>query len=377
MKILVLTNNDMGLYKFRKELLQELLCPGTFLTDRVAEPELVFVSVPVGEFTSELQKIGCRIINTPLDRRSMNLLKDLKLFNYYRKLLMVLKPDVVFTYTIKPNIYGGILCRLLKIPYISNITGLGTAIENQGFISRILLELYKFALNGNPIVFFQNEKDQELFKRKRIVKRKTQLIPGSGVNLMEHSFEDYPPEQKKTKFLFIGRVMKEKGIEEYLSCAEYIHKKYPDTEFGIIGAYEDNSYEKLIKKLQMEEIVKYYGQQKDVHQYIKGHHATILPSYHEGLSNVLLESAATGRPVLASKIPGCLETFEDGMTGIGFLPRNTQALIDAVEIFLRIPYEKKKEMGKKAREKVEKEFDRKLVVQAYLGAIRKIDGGKR
>lgn len=372
MRILILTNSDTGLYKFRKELLQELTHPESYIERSESEPCEVFISSPKGAYVAELQKIGCMFINTSVDRRGMNPIKDLKLLNEYRKIINQIKPDIVLTYTIKPNIYGGIICSLKKIPYISNITGLGTSIENGGIISKVILFLYKMGLNAASVIFFQNNANKIFFEKKNIIKKQGILIPGSGVNLNENCFEEYPDEKKKIKFLFVGRIMKDKGINEFLNCAEYIHGIYPDTQFSIVGPYDEESYSTRINELHQKGTICYYGQQQDVHSFMKDHSAIILPTYHEGLSNVLLESSATGRPVLASNIPGCEETFDDGITGIGFTAKSSQSLIDVVEMFLHIPYEKRKMMGLKAREKVEKEFDKKQVVKAYINAINKV-----
>lgn len=368
MRILILANNDMGLYKFRKELLQELIHPGTIIVERKALSCEVIIAVPDGDYISRLEHIGCKVIRTPVDRRGMNLLKDLKLVNQYRRIINRIKPDIVLTYTIKPNIYGGILCGLKGISCIPNITGLGTSIENGNFMSKIILLLYKISLRSARRVFFQNVTNRKYFIEKEIVKSGT-VLPGSGVNLEENNFEPYPEETGDLRFLFIGRIMRNKGISEFLACAEYIKKKYPFTQFDILGDFDEEEYRLKIEKLHKEGIICYYGQTDDVHLFLKTHHATILPSYHEGLSNVLLESAATGRPVIATKIPGCQEVFVDGLTGIGFRPRDQAALIKAVEKFISLPYAKKKQMGAEARKKASKEYDRKQVIVAYLDAI--------
>lgn len=372
MRILILANNDVGLYKFRKELIEELVHAGSYIEGRKEKSCQVFVSLPEGKFVPELKKIGCKFINTPVDRRGMNPIKDLQLLNAYRKIVSNIKPDVVLTYTIKPNIYGGMICRIKKIPCIPNITGLGTSIESNNFMSKIILGMYKLGISKAVTVFFQNDVNKYFFEKRGLLKKQGVLIPGSGVNLNEHCLEEYPEEGEIIKFLFVGRIMKDKGIEEYLDCAEKIKKEYPNTEFSIVGPYDENEYKARIDKMERQGVIKYYGSQEDVHSFMKKHHALILPSYHEGLSNVLLESSATGRPVLASNVPGCKETFDDGITGIGFSPKDSNALIEAVKIFLQMSYEEKKIMGLNARKKIEKEFDKKIVVKAYLCAINKI-----
>lgn len=360
MKVLILSNIGMGLYKFRKELIEEL----------IKEKHDVNISLPKDEYVDKFRKLGCKIIDTPLERRGTNPLKDLRLLFNYIKILKQINPDIVLTYTIKPNVYGGIACTFTNTPYIVNVTGLGTSIESGGIIQKLTLMLYKIGLKKASCIFFQNKSNQQFFLEKGIIKGNYRLIPGSGVNLDKHKFEDYPEEKNKIRFLFIGRIMKAKGIEELLKAAEIIKEKYPDVQFDIIGPIEED-YEQKLKDLNTKGIINYLGRQDDVHSFIKKSHATILPSYHEGLSNVLLESASTGRPVLASRVPGCMETFDEGISGYGFEARNVESLVKTIIKFINLPYEQKIRMGINGRRKIEKEFDRKIVIDAYLEEINK------
>lgn len=359
-KILILTNSDVGLYNFRKELIEKL----------VSENE-VFISLPFGEYTSKLSELNCRLIDTPISRRGTNFIADFKLLMRYKKIFKEIKPDIILTYTIKPNVYGGIISTITKTPYITNVTGMGSSIENESLIKKITLKLYKLALKKSSCVFFQNNANQHFFQEHKIIKNKVRLIPGSGVNLEEHQYEKYPIDDKIIRFLYIGRIMKDKGIEELLEAAKVIKNNYDNVQFELIGSMEEE-YSRKIESLEKQNIIKYYGRQKDVHSFIKKSHATILPSYHEGLSNVLLESASSGRPVLASNVPGCLETFDEGVTGYGFEVRNVESLVAAISKFIDIPYIQKEEMGYKGRLKVEKEFNRELVVNAYLDEIDRV-----
>jgi glycosyltransferase involved in cell wall biosynthesis len=360
MKVLVLANFGMGLYNFRKELLEELIKQG----------HEVFISLPNDEYVPKLIDIGCEFVNTPLERRGTNPFTDLKLLFNYIKIIKRIKPDIVLTYTIKPNVYGGIACAVTKTPYISNITGLGTSIEVEGLIQKVTLMLYRFGLKKASTVFFQNETNQKFFIDNRIVIKNSRLIPGSGVNLEKHRYEEYPSSDT-VRFLFIGRIMKAKGIDELLEAAQHVKREYPNAQFELIGGCEEDYSEKL-EKLENHKIIKYHGQQADVHSFIKKSHATILPSYHEGLANVLLESASTGRPVLASKVPGCIETFEDGLTGFGFEVRSVDDLIKAIRKIINLTHEQRRAMGMAGRKKIENEFDRNIVINAYLKEINNI-----
>lgn len=361
MKILILANFGMGLYKFRKELLEKL----------ISENHEVYISLPNDEYVPKLEVLGCKFVDTKLNRRGTNPITDLELLLDYVKLIKQIKPDVVLTYTIKPNIYGGIACRITKIKYIANITGLGTAVENPGFIQKITLILYKLGLKKASCIFFQNINNQKFFQDRKISQTNTRLVPGSGVNLEEYTLQKYPEKHKAITFLFIGRIMKAKGIEELLEAAKIVKASYPTVQFDLIGPIEED-YTQKIEELDKEGIVRYYGQQDDVKTYINSSHATILPSYHEGIANVLLESAASGRPILASNVPGCMETFDEGFTGFGYEVRNVESLVNAIIRFIKLPYEKQVEMGINSRKKIENEYDRNLVINAYLDEINRI-----
>jgi len=363
-KVLILANSASGLYDFRNELIRELL-----------QEYEVFISLPDEQKAPELAREGCRVFHTPIDRRGINPVRDIQLWNAYFNMMRRIKPDIVLTYTIKPNIYGSLCCRLQKIPYLSNITGLGSAFENDGMVRKIVVRLYRIALKGSKCVFFQNRENQKIFEKFHIQGRKTRLVPGSGVNLDRHCFQEYPSDQERMVFLYVGRVMKEKGIDELLYAASKLCEEYPQAVFWLVGNYEDD-YKDVIEQYEKEKVVEHISYQKDITPYYREASAVLMPSYHEGMSNVILEASATGRPVLASQIPGCQEGFEDGVTGFGFAPRDQEALLETLRKFINLPYEKRAQMGKNARRKMEKEFDRRKVVQIYMEEIHAIMKGE-
>lgn len=353
MKILIFTNYDMGLYKFRKELIEEL-----------QKKHEVHLGLPNGEYIPLLQKIGCVYHNIKLSRRGTSICQDMALLIQYLKLLKRERPDVVFTYTIKPNIYGGIACRLKGIPYLANVTGLGTAIENGGTFSKILIRLYGIGLRKAQCVFFQNKDNMSFLRAHCVFRGNEVLLPGSGVNLKQHCYEPYPKDTGKLTFLFVGRLMKDKGVGEFVGAAHRLAEKYDNLCFAAVGECE-TEYEKDLEAQEADKYVTLYGKQDDVHAYMKNAHAVILPSYHEGMANVLLEAAACGRPVLASKIPGCMETFDEGVSGFGFKPHSVDALVQVIERFIALEYHEKADMGMAGRKKVEREFDRQQIIDAY------------
>ena len=356
-KIIILANNDIGLYKFRKELIDVLV--------KQYEVHLV---LPYGDFIDDLVRMGCIFHKVEFHSRGTNPIKDLKLLKQYKKIIRDIKPNAVLTYTIKPNVYGGMACAALKVPYIANITGLGTDVENTGVLSIITTILYKYALRKAKKVFFQNESNLEFMKNKKIVKDNYDLLPGSGVNLQQYQAIPYPNEDI-IHFTFIARVMKEKGADQYLEAAQFISKKYPNTRFHICGVVSDE-YKKLLE--QYKDCVIYHGAVKNMLPIYAMTSCTIHPTYYpEGMSNVLLESCASARPIITTNRPGCKEILEDGVNGFLVKERDSADLIEKIETFLGFSYEQKMKMGLRGREKVELEFDRNIVVGKYVNELSK------
>lgn len=358
-RILVLTNSSGGLYDFRNEFVQAML----------AEHE-VYVSMPDDVKEKELAAEGCRIVKTAINRRGMNPLEDLKLYRAYKRLMKELRPDLVVTYTIKPNIYGGFAAARRRIPYIATITGLGGAFDRTGMFLKVIVAMYRTGLKCAACVFFQNEENRGIFKRFGITPKKTRMVMGSGVNLDRHKYEPYPSGDE-THFLFVGRVMKERGILEYIEAARALHSD--KVIFDIMG-YCDEDYQDMLDALEREGVVRQIGFHTEVHPYLTAASAIVVASFHEGMSNALIEGAATGRPVIASNISGCLEAFEDGRTGFGFTPGHADELIGAMKKFLALSVDERAAMGRAGREKMEREFDRKLVTGEYMDEVRNIIG---
>lgn len=358
-QILILANNSSGLMSFRKEVISGL----------VEQGYKVIVSVPDDPINSKISALNCKVIPVRnLNRRGTNPFLDFALYREYKKIMKRFNPDVVLTYTIKPNIYGGLAAKTKGIHYISNITGLGTAVEKPGLLQKLTIYLYKKALKDVQMIFFQNSANRDFFKEK-IIGKKGRLIPGSGVNLEYHTFEDYPSDESKIKFIFIGRLLKEKGIEDYFACAERFKEK---AEFHLLGECEED-YTNQLEELQERKVIIYHGKQNDVRPYIKSSHCLIHPTFYpEGMSNVILETAAAGRPVITTRRPGCKEAVDENITGFLFEEQNREQLFEKVERFLSMSNEDRARMGKRGRIKMENEFDRKIVVDAYLAEIEKI-----
>lgn len=356
-KILLLANHAIIIYNFRMELVQRL----------VADGYEVYLAAPYNELIDEIIKEKCIFKETHLERRSLDPFKDIQLIREYKKLYKEINPDIIFSYTIKPNIYGSLAARNADIPFVANITGLGSAMEKRGLLSSFVILLYKLAFRKVQRVFFQNRDNLSFFEQHNIAVGKHKLLPGSGVNLERFTVQEYPQDDV-VKFAFISRIMKEKGIEEYLHAACEIREKYSRAEFHICGFCEE-AYEKKIAELQEKQIVTYHGMVKDIRTVLSGIHCVVLPSYHEGMSNVLLEASAAGRPCIATDIAGCKEIVMDSETGYLVEPKSSASLYEKIEKFMTLSFEEKKQMGLKARRLVEDSFDRQQVVDAYMKEI--------
>jgi glycosyltransferase involved in cell wall biosynthesis len=358
--ILILVNHEIVIYNFRKELVEELI-------DKDYE---VIISCPYGKNIEKLITLGAIHEDIIINRRGINPIKDSVLFYQYRKLVKKYKPDLLLTYTIKPNIYGGLISRITKTPIIVNITGLGTAIEKKGLLKLITTTLYKIALKKADTLFFQNSENQDYMLKKGIIGNRYKLIPGSGVNVEKFNLLEYPP-NSALNFIYVGRVMKAKGIDYFLESARLFKIKNPNINFHILGDYEED-YQSVLEDYQRNGYILYHGKVDDVREYYKIAHAIIHPTFHEGMSNVLLEASSSGRPVIASNIPGCLEIIDEGKSGFTFEVKNQISLNNAIDNFINLSYEEMKQMGLNAREKVIAEFDRKKIVNIYIEKIKNI-----
>lgn len=358
-KVMILANNDVGLYKFRKELLEVLLTQYE-----------VHIVLPDGSFVEEMVRMGCVFHCVEFQRRGTNPISDLALLKKYRMLIREISPNAVLTYTIKPNVYGGIVCASRNIPYIANITGLGTAVETPGVLQIITTNLYKYALRKAAKVFFQNHDNLQFMNNKGIIQGDYDLLPGSGVNLQQYKPMPYP-QADTVDFLFVARVMKEKGIDQYLEAAEYIRSKYPNTRFHICGACDEN-YEQVLQQKSSSNVIVYHGIVKDMLPMYKMSCCTIHPTYYpEGMSNVLLESCASARPIITTDRPGCREIIDDGVNGFVSRQQDSKDLIEKIERFLALSPAERKQMGLMGRQKVEQEFDRSIVINKYMMELAK------
>lgn len=358
-RIAIITNHDDDIFCFRKELIEELYRK---------KYELI-ISCPYGEKLELMNKVKYEYDNPIIDRRGINPIKDFKLFVHYYKFIKKYKPDVILCYTIKANVYASIAARLCRVDCINNITGLGSILKKGKILQNFIYCLLRFSLKKSKCVFFQNETNMNLVLEKKIVKKNYKLIPGSGVNTKRFELQEYPRSNGKIIFNYIGRVLREKGIDDYIEAAKFIKSKGYNTEFNVIGFIEptETHYIEEFNELEKNNILKYRGQQKDIRPFIKRSHAIIHPSkYGEGMSNVLLENASSGRPLITTNNPGCFETVDNGKTGFIYEKGNINDLVSKIEKFINLTYEEKKQMGINGRKKMIKQFERKIVIKEYL-----------
>ena len=356
-KILIICNSSTGLNDFRGMLIDELL-KRKYEIIAIIPKENNEIELDAEEC---LRNRGCKLFKVDITRRGKNPLKDIALFNNYLHAIKKIHPDLVITYTIKPNIYGGIACRILKIPYAVNITGLGSAFENDGLVKKIVTVMSKIAYKQAKVVFFENEGNRQFFVDQKIIKKaQTKTLNGAGVDLNKFKIKEYK-DSDITKFLFIGRVMKEKGIDELFGAMKKLIEDGIKCELDVLGGCEED-YKKEINEYERQGWLHYYGYQKDVRPFIDQCHCFVLPSWHEGMANTNLECAASGRPVITSNIHGCMESVEDGITGYLTECKKEEQLYNTMKKFTMLPYEKRKEMGIAGRIRMEKIFDKKKVI---------------
>lgn len=359
MKFLIFSNDSTGITDFRMELLSELLRKGE-----------VVVATPNNGTVNEIIDLGVNVVEMHVDRRGINPIKDLILVCNMFKILMNEKPDFVITYTIKPNIYGGIACRIVRIPYAVNITGLGSAFQGTGMLRNMAAMLYKVGCKKAKVVFFENSENRQIFIDESIIKEaQAYLLDGAGVNLDHYQVTEYPTDDK-IRFLFIGRVMKEKGIDELFKAMRMLNMDGMSCSLDVLGGF-DEDYNEKIRECEFEGWMTYHGYQNDVRPFIANCHCFVLPSWHEGMANTNLECAASGRPVITSNIHGCLEAVEDGVTGYLCEKQNANDLYRVMRKFVKLSYEKRKAMGLAGRKRMENIFDKKKVVRETLKAIDK------
>lgn len=370
--VAIVINTSWNIYNFRLGLLEALR----------AEGYRIVCIAPRDDYSRKLQALGFEYREIRMNNKGTNPFEDLRLIGDLYRLYKALRPDVLLHYTIKPNIYGSVAAGLLGIPAVSNISGLGTVFLNDSLSSKIARMLYRVTLRIPRRVFFQNTQDRELFIRSNLVNsEKTALLPGSGIDTARFAPRDVRPPDGTVRFLFIARLVADKGIVEFVDAARTIQNsklkiQNPAPKFLILGAYYPGNPtaidEAQMHSWEAEGTVTYLGTSDDVASIIADADCVVLPSYREGLSRVLLEAAAMAKPIVTTDVPGCREVVDDGINGYLCKVKDAASLAAAMQKIMALDNEARREMGRRGREKILREFDEKIVIAKYEEAIRAV-----
>lgn len=363
--VVLSANNCWNLVHFRSALLAALQGAGFRLV----------VLAPIDVYAPELTRRGIEVRDLPIARGGMNPLADALLLVRYTRLLRALRPAAYCGFTIKPNVYGGIAAHLADVPAIANVTGLGTSFLAEGMLWGIAERLYRLAFRRAHAVFFHNRDDLGVMVAKGIVREEQgRVIPGSGIDL--DLFRPEPEdgdEGRPATFLFIGRLLRDKGIYEFIDAARMLRVTVPDARFQLLGnpdpANPTSVGARELHSWVREGLVEHLGDQGDVRPFIRAATAVVLPSYREGMSRALLEGAAMGKPLVGTNVPGSRELVEEGVTGALCEPRDSRSLAAAMERLARLSADRLRELGAAARARVEAGYGEQVVVRAYLDVL--------
>ncbi len=367
--VLLTANAAWNILNFRRPVVEALLADGHRVT----------VLAPVDAAAVELRRMGCYFVPLPMDVKGLSPRRDLKMIGEVRRQIEALRPDVVFSYTIKNNIFGAIAARQAGVPFIPNVTGLGTAFLSGGLLRSVAETLYRFAFRELPVVFFQNEDDRDLFLERRLVKdRQARLLPGSGIDLSRFYGRPLPDNAKAPVFLMIARLLRDKGVFEYVEAARRLKSEIPAARFQLLGALGTENRTAIdartVAGWEAEGTIEYLGQTDDVRPFIERADCVVLPSYREGAPRTLIEAAAMARPLIATNVPGCRSVVDDGVTGFLCEVRSGESLALACQRFFDLQLHQRVAMGLAGRKKMEREFDQGFVVSAYRKAMAEMSG---
>ena len=363
--VVVASNTAWSIVNFRRGLIRALLDAGC---------EVIAVAAP-DEYVGRLKGLGCCYLPLPIDGSGTKPGRDLLLLWRLWGLLGRLRPDALLAFTVKPNVYGSLIAGMLGIPAVNNITGLGTAFAKRGWLRLVVGWLYRLALARAEVVFFQNDDDRRLFVRNGLVQaRKTDIVPGSGVDVRHFTFTPVPVRPHRFRFLLIARMMWIKGVGEYVKAARIVKRHFRYAEFCLVGPLVARGSaavsQEQINVWVAEGVIRYLGSRDDIREEIEEADCIVLPSnYREGVPRVLLEGAAMGRPIITTDSVGCREVVEDGVNGFLCRVQDVGDLGDKMKQMLRLPREARAKMGLRGREKVETEFDEQIVIHRYLEVI--------
>ena len=364
MHILITANSTWNIWNFRRAVVQALIADGHHVT----------VLAPFDNSVDSLEELGCKVVHLDMRVMGLNPVQDFGLIWRFRRLFRKEKPDIVLSYTIKNNIFGALAARTIGLPFLPNVTGLGTAFLSGRFLQRIAELLYRCAFRDLPIVFFQNEDDRDAFLAHRLIRySQARLLPGSGIDLDHFSTVTYPEAGTRPVFLMIARLLRDKGVLEFVDAARIVKAQQPEVRFQLLGAMAVENRSAIdaatLQSWVAEGVVEYLGTTTDVRPAIGKSDCVVLPSYREGAPRTLLEAAAMARPVIATDVPGCRAAVECGVTGFLCAPKDPRSLADIIQTFLDLPISKRAAMGYAGRSRVERLYDQEIVISEVRSAL--------
>lgn len=366
MRVAIVINTSWNIYNYRMGLINALMDQG----------HEIYAIAPRDEFSNALIEVGCNYIPVEIDNWGTNPIKDLKLIYDFHKIYKSLKPDMIFHFTIKPNIYGSIAARLLNIPSMSNVSGLGTVFMKETFVTKLVRRMYRFAFRFPKKVFFQNEDDREFFELHKLVSNDiVETLPGSGVDT-NHFTPNGHVKNGKFTFLMVSRLLYDKGVVEYIEASKHIESNGKTIEFQILGGIDPGHVrgipEETVNGWVNSGLVKYLGTAKDVRPYIDKADCVVLPSYREGTPRTLLEAASMAKPLLATDVPGCNNVVEDNVNGYLCKVKDVDDLVSKMKRMIKASDDELLKFGRNGRKMVISRFDEKIVVGKYLKALNKV-----
>ena len=363
-RIVISANTSWYLFNFRKGTIQALLEKGCD----------VIAVAPVDPYSEKLRELGCHFEPLYMDRGSTNPIKDMRTTWHYYQIFLRLKPDLVFNFTPKVNIYSTLAAQFVKAKVVNNIAGLGSLFVSHSLASRIAKLLYRISQPLADFVFFQNEEDRKLFLDAGIVKQQfTDRLPGSGVDLSR--FVVTPaPDDGSVRFILVARMLREKGVELYVEAARQLHQQYPNLEFNLLGFIDEDNPSGIsrtqIEQWQNDGTINYLGTTDDVTKVLANQDCVVLPSYYrEGVPKSLLEAAAMGKPIVTTDNVGCRETVDNGLSGFLCTPNDLLSLKNALDKIITMTHAQRKKFGCTGRIKIENEFDENIIIKAYLSQL--------
>ncbi|MFL6716697.1 MAG: glycosyltransferase family 4 protein [Burkholderiaceae bacterium] len=370
MRIAVVANTTWYVYNFRRNLMMHLRDMGHEL----------FAVGPEDRYADFFRQEGIAHIHVPFHGAGKNPLREVETLLRLRRIFRQHRIDVVLSYTPKGNIYSAFALAGLEGKLLVNVSGLGRAFSRDGLLARTVQRLYQQAFRRAEWVFFQNDEDRSTFIGKRIVSHyKSSRLPGSGVDLRRfsasHQAVDGPRDASGLAFLFVARLLWDKGIGEYVEAARLVKRRHPDARFRVLGSIDRGGAgavpEETLRAWMDEGLIEYLGACDDVRPHLASADCIVLPSfYREGVPRSLLEAAAMSRPVITTDAVGCRDTVDDQFSGLLCKPKDSADLAEKICQFIAMPAAERALMGRRAREKMERDFDERIVIDAYSALLR-------